>query len=265
MKRRTFLTAAGAVLGAPYIIGSSAFAAENLELLTPGVLKSATEGTYPPFSFRGTDGKLDGLEMRMMGEICNRLGLAYEPVVIKWESMLIGLLSDQYDIVGNAMSITEERQEEVTFCDGWLESGAQLVVPTDSPITGYDNLAGRKIGTLTASVYVPMIEGWGAEVAHYKADLDGMMDAINGQVDGVVMDSIAAAYVIKKSKLDMRLVGSAQSAYQMGWAVKKGKPNLVKAVNSARAEMVADGTVKELFADLIGIDPSPKEPIRSIL
>lgn len=265
MKRRTFLTTAGAALSAPYIIGSSSFAAADLELLTPGVLKSATEGTYPPFNFRGTDAKLDGLEMRIVGEICKRLGLTYEPVVIKWESMLIGLLSDQYDIVGNPMSITEERQKQVVFCDGWLESGAQLVVPTDSPIKGYDELAGRKIGTLTASVYVPMIEGWGAEVVHYKSDLDGMMDAINGQVKGVVMDSIAAAYTIKKSNLDMRLVGDAQSSYQLGWAVKKGKPNLVKAINSTRAEMVADGTVKKLSADLIGFDPSPAEPIRSIL
>ena len=265
MKRRTFLTTAGAALGAPYVIGSSAFAAENLELRNPGVLMSATEGTYPPFSFRGTDGKLDGLEMRMMGEICNRLGLAYEPVVIKWESMLIGLLSDQYDIVGNAMSITEERQKQVVFCDGWLESGAQLAVRNDSPINSYDELAGKKIGTLTASVYVPLIEGWGAEVGHYKADLDAMMDAVNQQIDGVVMDSIAAAYVIKRSNLDLRLVGSAQSSYQLGWAVKKGKPNLVRAVNATRADMVADGTVKKLFIDLIGFDPSPAEPIRSIL
>jgi polar amino acid transport system substrate-binding protein len=50
----------------------------------------------------------------------------------------------------------------------------------------------------------------------------------------------------------------------MGWAVKKGKPNLVAAINKTRAEIVADGTVAKLFKDLIGFDPSPANPVRSI-
>ena len=264
MKRRTFLATGCAMLGAPCITASRSFAAEELELLAPGTLTSATEGTYPPYSFRGEGGNLDGLEMRMMGEIAKRLGLVYEPVVIKWESMLIGLASDQYDIVGNAMNITEERQKQVIFCDGWLESGVQLIVHKESPIDNHD-LKGKRIGAITASIYVPMIEEWGGEVVHYNSDMDAMMDAQNGQIDGLVMDSVAAAYVITKSKLPMRLVGAPQSPSQLGWAVKKGKPNLVRAINATRAEMVADGTVKRLFEDLIGFDPSPKEPVRSLL
>ena len=40
---------------------------------------------------------------------------------------------------------------------------------------------------------------------------------------------------------------------------------VVPAINETRAAMVADGTVERLFADIIGFDPSPKEPIRSML
>ena len=265
MKRRTFLTAAAGALAAPALIRRPAFAAGELELLEPGVLKSATEGTFPPFSFRGPGGKLDGLEMRIMGEIADRLGLTYEPVVIKWDSMLIGLQADQFDIVGNAMGITEERQQQVTFCDGWLESGAQLIVPEDSDIAGADGTAGKRLGVITASIFVPLVEGWGAEAVHYKADVDAMQDTVNGNIDGMVTDSIAGAYAISRAGLPLKLVGGLHSPYQMGWAVRKGKPNLVTAINATRAEMVADGTVKGLFEDLIGFDPSPAEPIRSLL
>lgn len=265
MKRRTFLTAAGGVLAAPALLRRPAFAAGELELLEPLVLKSATEGTFPPFSFRKPDGALDGLEMRIMGEIANRLGLAYEPVVIKWDSMLIGLQADQYDIVGNAMGITPERQEQVTFCDGWLESGAQLIVHEDSDIADADAASGKRIGVITASIFVPLVEGWGAEPVHYKADVDAMQDTVNRQIDGMVTDSIAGAYAIARAGLPLKLVGGLHSPYQMGWAVKKGKPNLVAAINATRAEMVADGTVASLFEDLIGFDPSPAEPIRSLV
>lgn len=100
---------------------------------------------------------------------------------------------------------------------------------------------------------------------HYRADIDAMMDTVNGQVDGMVTDSIAGAYAIALANLPLKLVGGLHSPYQMGWAVKKGKPNLVTAINTTRAAMVADGTVARLFDDLIGYDPSPAESIRSLL
>ena len=265
MKRRTLIKTGAAALAAPFVIKGPAFAAEDLELLEPGVLSSATEGTFPPFSFRGTDGNLDGLEMRIMGEIANRLGLEYKPVVIKWDSMLIALEANQYDIVGNAMGITEERQQAVTFCDGWLESGAQLIVHNDSDIASAEQTNGKRIGVITASIFVPLVEGWGAEPVNYKADVEAMQDVVNQQTDGMVTDSIAGAYAISKAGLPLKLVGSLHSPYQMGWAVKKGKPNLVRAVNATRAAMVEDGTVARLFGDLIGFDPSPQDPIKSLL
>jgi len=268
MKRRKFIqtgsVAVATTLGMPWFMQQRAFAGE-LELLVPGELSSATEGVYPPFSFTNADGSLDGLEMRTMGEICHRLGLTYKPVVIKWESMLVALLADKYDIVGNAMGITEERQKSVTFCDGWVESGARLIVHKDSDIQTSADIKGKSVGCITASIFVPLAEGWGSEVKHYQSDVGVMQDIINGRIDGAVMDSIAAAYAIKASKMPLRWTDELFIPYQLGWAVKKEKPNLVRAINAARADMVADGTFKRLVEDLVGYDPSPKDPIRSIL
>lgn len=267
MKRRTFIKTGSlllaSTLAAPHVIRHAR--AEELELLVPGELSSATEGTYPPFSVRKPDGTLDGLEMRTMGEICRRLSLTYKPVVIKWDSMLVALLADQFDIVGNAMGITDERKKSVNFCDGWVESGARLIVRKDSPIQSSAEMSGKSVGVITASIFVDLAAGWGADVKHYKADVDAMQDCVNGQVDGIVLDSIAAAFAIQKSKLPLRWTDELHIPYQLGWAVKKGKPNLVRAINRTRAEMVADGTFKNLVEDLVGYDPSPKNPIRSEL
>jgi polar amino acid transport system substrate-binding protein len=268
MKRREFIrkssAAVATTLALPWVMRRPAFA-DELELLVPGELSSATEGVYPPFSFTKDDGTLDGLEMRAMREICGRLGLNYKPVVIKWESMLVALLADKYDVVGSAMGITEERQKSVTFCDGWVESGARLIVHQDSTIQSSADAEGKSIGVITASIFVPLAEGWGAEVRHYPSDVGVMQDTVNRRIDGAVMDSIAAAYAIQVSKMPLRWTDELHIPYQLGWAVKKAKPNLVSAINAARAEMVADGTFGSLVEDLIGFDPSPADPIRSIL
>ena len=207
----------------------SAGAAE-LELLTPGVLTSATEGTYPPFSMQGADGELDGLEMRIMGEICRRLELEYKPVIVKWDSMLVGLQANHFDIVGNAMGITAKRQEAVTFCDGWLETGARVVVREDSAYQSSDEMKGKAIGAIAASTFIPIIENLGGEVKAYKADVDAMQDLVNGNLEAVILEDIAANHAITRSKLPLRSLPGLIDPIQLGWAVKKGKPNLVRAI-----------------------------------
>jgi polar amino acid transport system substrate-binding protein len=240
--------------------------AQQLELLKPGELSAATEGTFPPFSMTDASGKLEGLEIAVMGEIAKRLGLQYKPVILKWESMLIGLQADQYDVTSTAMDITEERQKSVTFVDGWLESGGRLIVKKDSPINTPADIKGKTVGVLVASTWAKLAEGLGAkEVKQYKAESDALQDLVSGNIDGVVTDAIAGAFAIQASKMPLKMVDQPLSSIQKGFAVKKGKPNLVKAMNKALADMVADGTYEKLTKPIVGFSPAPKAPIRSQL
>jgi polar amino acid transport system substrate-binding protein len=237
--------------------------AQELELLQPGKILVATEGTYPPFSMRSPDGQLDGLEIRVGKEIARRLGVEYEPVIIKWEALLVGLAADQYDFASDAMDITAERQKQVTFADGWLESGGRVVVKEGSDIKTPADIKDRTVGVLVASTWQKLAEERGATVKSYKAESDALQDLVNGGVDAVITDSIAAAYAIQESKLPLVLVEEYVSHVQKGFPFKKGKPNLVKAVNKALADMVADGTYAKLTEPLVGYSPAPKDPIRS--
>lgn len=260
--RKTFLAMlAAAALAGGLAAGSAR--AEELELLQPGKILVATEGTYPPFSMRAPDGALDGLEIRVGKEIAKRLGVEYEPVIIKWEGLLVGLAADQYDFASDAMDITAERQKQVTFADGWLESGGRIVVKEGSDIKAPADIKGKTVGVLVASTWQKLAEERGATVKTYKAESDALQDLVNGGVDAVITDSIAAAYAIQESKLPLALVDEYLSHVQKGFPFKKGKPNLVKAVNKALAEMIADGTYAKLTTPLIGYSPAPKDPIRS--
>lgn len=254
----------GAVAGAlAGLLLSLQAQAQTLELLKPGKLLVATEGTFPPFSMRAPNGQLDGLEIRVGKEIAKRLGLEYEPVIIKWEALLVGLAADQYDFASDAMDITEERQKQVTFADGWLESGGRIVVKPGSDIKGPADIKGKTVGVLVSSSWQKLAEDRGAKTKAYKAESDAMQDLANGNVDAVITDSIAAAYMIETTKLPLKLVDEYVSHVQKGFPFKKGKPNLVKAVNKALADMVADGTYAKLTSPLVGYSPAPKEPIRS--
>ena len=60
---------AAALIGA--FVPLAVSAADDLELIQPGKLLIATEGTYPPFSMTAADGTLDGLEIRVGKEIAS--------------------------------------------------------------------------------------------------------------------------------------------------------------------------------------------------
>ena len=244
--------------------GTCASADEPLELIHPGKLLVATEGTFAPFSMRSANGQLDGLEIRVMKEVARRLNLEYTPVLIKWDALLVGLAANQYDVISAAMDITPARQQQILFSDGWLESGGRVVTPVNSPIKSAADLKGKNVGVQVSTTFSAIAEEKGGILKNYKAESDAIQDLVNHNTDAVITDSISAAYLMKTVHLPIVMTDDYVSHIQKGFAFKLGKDNLVKAVNKALADMNADGTYARLTLDLVGYDPAPKEPIRSI-
>ena len=127
--KSSWLTTIAALAVLAFSVPSSA---ADLELLQPGKLQVATEGTYPPFSMRSPDGQLDGLEIRVMKEVARRLGLEYTPVLIKWDSLLVGLMADQYDVISAAKKIkaaeVKGKPVKATTIENWQELRTMGVV-----------------------------------------------------------------------------------------------------------------------------------------
>jgi polar amino acid transport system substrate-binding protein len=265
MNKIKLLTAALVLswLGSGYVAPA---VADQLELLVPGQLSAGTEGTYPPFSFQKADGQLDGIEIRLMREIARRLNLEYHPVVGKFETLLSGLKAGKYDMVSSPLDITEERRKQITYTDAWIESGAGLVVRKNSDIQTAANVAGKTIGVLKASTWADLAPKLNpADVKTYQSETDTLQDLVNGNIDAVLNDDISSSYDIEKSKLPLRIVDTPLTKLQKASVVEKGKPNLVKAIDKQIADIMADGTYAKIIADFLGVNPAPKDPIRSNL
>lgn len=237
-----------------------------LELVKPGELSACTEGTFPPFSMSDPRGQLDGLEIRLMRAIAAQMGLTYRPVVQKWESTLVGLEAGQYDLASTTMDITEERQKAVVFVDAWLESGARVLVRrAETAIARPADLRGRTVGVLVASTYAKAGEELGATLRQYRSEPEAYQDLVNGNVQAVITEAIAGAFAIRSANLPLRMLDEPVSSVQKGWPVKRGKPNLVRALNAALAAVQEDGTYARIMTEMVGFDPRPRQPIRSIL
>jgi cystine transport system substrate-binding protein len=131
------------------------FAAENLlnKVKERGTLLVGLEGTYPPFSFQGDDGKLTGFEVEFAEELAKHLGVKASLKPTKWDGMLASLDSKRIDVVINQVTISDERKKKYDFSTPYTVSGIQALVKkgNEGTIKTAADLKGRK----SVSVWEP--------------------------------------------------------------------------------------------------------------
>ena len=80
----------------------------------------------PPFSFISS-GKPSGLEISLLTEWANRRNKRMEFLIMDFASQIPAVQTGKADMAMGAISITEERQKQVLFSDGYIESHILLL------------------------------------------------------------------------------------------------------------------------------------------
>ncbi|MDR0806119.1 MAG: cystine ABC transporter substrate-binding protein [Enterobacteriaceae bacterium] len=238
------------------------FAAENLldQIKQRGTLVVGLEGTYPPFSFQGEDGKLTGFEVEFADALAQHLGVKAKLVPTKWDGILASLESKRIDVVINQVTISDERKKKYDFSTPYTISGIQALVKkgNEDKIKTQDDLKGKKVGVGLGTNY----EQWlrenvpGVDVRAYDDDPTKYQDLRVGRIDAILVDRLAALDLVKKTGNSLAVAGDAFSRQEAGIAIRKGNPEFLAAVNNAIAAMQQDGTLAALSNKWFGMDVS---------
>ena len=96
-----------------------------------GTIKFGCESTMVPMSYIGADGQLIGFDPALASMIAYEMNMNVEFVPMTFDTLLPALASGKVNMVGSAMSITEERLKSVDFVGPYFEGGIVLVVKKD--------------------------------------------------------------------------------------------------------------------------------------
>ncbi len=219
-----------------------------------GKLLMGSDTTYPPFESIGDDGKPEGFDIDVAEEIAERLGLELEVKSVKWEGIIPGLKTGDYDIVMSAMTITEERLLEINFSDPYIDSNQSIAVQeANEDIEGEEDLVDKVVGVqvdTTGQFYAEEIEGI-KEIRMYDTILFAFQDLELGRIDAIMNDYPVNAF-ISRTRGGTKVVATIQTDEQYGIGVKKGNDALLDAINGALAEIMADGTYDEIYEKWFG-------------
>lgn len=219
-----------------------------------GKLLMGSDTTYPPFESIGDDGKPEGFDIDVATELAKRLGLELEVVTTAWEGIIPGLKADKYDIIMSAMTITDERKEEIDFSDPYIDSNQSIAVKKgNTEIKSEADLAGKVVGVqvdTTGQFTAEEIPGI-KEIRKYDTILLAFQELELGRIDAILNDYPVNAY-LSKMRGQTEVVATIKTDEQYGIGIRRGNDQLKEAIDKALAEMKADGTYDKIFEKWFG-------------
>ncbi|MGL4207334.1 MAG: amino acid ABC transporter substrate-binding protein [Aeromonadaceae bacterium] len=222
-----------------------------------GVVKIGTEGTYAPFSYHDTTGKLTGFDVEIGELIAKKLGVKAEFVEGKWDGLIAGIDAKRYDLVLNQVSVTPERQAKYDFSTPYITSKAVVLVREGSDIESLAGLKGKKAAQSLTSNFGKLAQSAGAELVATDGFNQSVALVLSGRADATINDNIT--YLdFKKHKPDapLKVAAVQEKADQAAVLLAKGQPELLQAINDALDKAKQDGSYLQISERYFGADVS---------
>ncbi|WP_433755981.1 amino acid ABC transporter substrate-binding protein [Nocardia sp. CA-135398] len=223
----------------------------------PNVLKVGTEGTYSPFSYQGSDGKLTGYDIEVIQAVGDKIGKKIEFVQTPWDAIFAGLESKRFDLVANQVSVTDERKAKYALSQSYTTSEGAILTRADSNnITSLADLNGKTSAQSATSNWAKVAQGAGAKVEAVEGFVQAVQLLKTGRVDATVNDSLVALdYIKKNGDTGVKIAAKAGEVSNQAFAARKDDA-LIGQVNTALDQLRADGTLAKISEKYFGTDVS---------
>ncbi|MGH3632915.1 MAG: ABC transporter substrate-binding protein/permease [Mycobacterium sp.] len=231
----------------------------ELGLLTPGTLTIGTLSQAPPTSCVDPGGRYTGFDNELLRAIAEKLGLRVVFVGTDFSALLAQVASRRFDVGSASITATDARRRTVAFTNGYDFGYFSLVVPSGSPITGFDDLAaGQRIGVVQGTVedaYV--VDNLHLQPVKFPDFTTAYASVKTHQVDAWVAPAMEALNVVRPGDRAAIVAYTFSLGRYVAYAVAKDNRALLAALNSGLDAVIADGTWSQLYTDWV---PRPLPP-----
>jgi polar amino acid transport system substrate-binding protein len=243
---------------------------ETTESVVPSNVVIGSDIPYRPFEYETTDGTLTGFDVDIASAVFEeQLGVSYEFKPTSFDSIIPSLNNGNFRVIMSAMTINDERDQEVDFSEPYFTAYQTIIVRTDSEITSQSDLEGEIVGVqkgttgaAAASEVQSEFDG-NLEIKEYD-QIPGAFQALtNGQVDAVINDNTVNAEFAADND-EVRFVEGEGVAAESdgdappyltltienyGIAFREDDDAFLQRVNEALATIKQNGTYDEIYAE----------------
>ena len=210
-------------------------------------LKMITEATFPPYEFlRGQE--IVGIDVEICRAVAEKLGRPFKAETVDFDSVIPAVISGKADLAAAGITVTEDRKKNVDFSIPYVTTGIVVIYKKSNPFTSVEQLKGKKIGVQAGTTSETFcLEKLGQEPERSKSPAEAVAGLKSGRCDFVIADIDPAKNCVK-GEADLAL-SDFVSSEDYAVAIRKGQPELLKAINETIAELKADGRLAKWVAD----------------
>lgn len=224
-----------------------------VKIKSKGTLTVAADATYPPNESIGPDGHtVVGMDPDLAHALAKVMGLKVNVVNATFDSILPGLASGKYDLGMSSFGDTKAREKVVDFVT-YFQAGTSFYVKAQSgpTINTLADLCGHTVvvekGTIQADAANAQDKKCraagkpGVKVLVFPDQNGANLALSSGRADVGMADSPPAAYLVKQSGGQFKLVGQPYAVVPYGIAMPKDN-GMAKPVLDALKVIASDGT-----------------------
>ncbi|AIL12994.1 hypothetical protein IM40_04925 [Candidatus Paracaedimonas acanthamoebae] len=214
------------------------------------ILRLATSADNPPFEFhQTTTNQITGFDIELAHALADVLDVDLEIQDMDFASIIPALLSGRADFAMATISITEERQKNVSFSEDYYIAQPASVSLKNRSFSQPRDFEGTNIGVQLGTSFEQMMKKMTQEIKSiHLIPLNKLGELIqevkSGRIDAAVIDiSPAKAYVENNKDLETNIIEGYKESYAI--AFPKDSPWTEK-FNHALKKLNTSGKLTEL-------------------
>lgn len=211
------------------------------------VLKMITEATFPPYEFlRGQE--IVGIDVEVCKAVAAKLGKQFAVESVDFDSVIPSVMSGKADIAAAGITVTEDRKKNVDFSDVYAKTEIVLIYKKSAPLLTAEDCKGKRVGVQggnTAETIV--IERFKQEPERFRSAAEACAALKAGRCDAVLVDMEPAKNCVLGEE-ELAIAPTPINREEYAVAIRKGRPELLKAINEVIAELKESGKMAEIRA-----------------
>jgi polar amino acid transport system substrate-binding protein len=226
------------------------------EVQERGVLRAGVREDTPGFGFVDPSGEVIGFDVDLVREIARRLDVDVELVPVTASTRVPLLQQGRVDLLAATITHYRSRDLVIDFSIGYLNVGQRILVPVESGIEGWEDLAGRRVSTTAGAGVVDLInrDVPEATVQTFEGYPEAFLALDRGLVDAMAADVTVLAGVRTRSANpdNYTIVGETRGGGYFAIGLRENDSAWRDQINFILQDMWLDGTWDEIFNRWLG-------------
>lgn len=254
-------TLIGCLAAALFMLMSSVSSAQTInDIVKRGKIQIGVNSGAPPFSFVGSDGKAQGLDVDLANLFGHYLGVPVEITTYTTAARIPALQAKKVDLLIATLTATPERAKAVMFTGSYNVFPIIIASHKGASFGSIADLRGKKVGVAGGTpqeAALMQAAPKDAVLSRFNDDLTAAQALLAGQVDAVAIpETIFKEIVTSRPGADIAIKLSMHDFFQ-SIAVRTGSFELLQWLNTTLAYVKGNGELDKISMKWTG-HPMPK-------